>query len=178
MSKNRRNASSQLRLSHTLMAPTSQDNSDLGTIQEVSTSAHSILPSFVGPSTQSHGLLRSSSPPASSYFPTVSASQTGEPQPAPGASTHFAYSTTLRRHHERVISIPLAPGITPGVTGEGLWQKVVNFVTRRGPHENTLEDGYSLIGRGPRTTQKERPKESSSARFACLSVKVCLAKFV
>lgn len=50
-------------------------------------------------------------------------------------------------------------------------------MTRRGPHENTSEDGYSLIGRGPQTTQKERPKESSSARFACLSVKDTVTHF-
>lgn len=44
-------------------------------------------------------------------------------------------------------------------------------MTGRGSHENFLEDGYSLIDRGPQTTQKDLPKESSSARFARLSVK-------
>ncbi|KAI6029164.1 hypothetical protein BKA83DRAFT_4031260, partial [Pisolithus microcarpus] len=53
---------------------------------------------------------RSPSPPASSYFRTVSDLQDGEPQPTPGASTHFAYSTTLRRHHhEHGLGIPLHP---------------------------------------------------------------------
>lgn len=173
MSKNRRTTSSQLRLSHTPMASANQDNGDLSPIQEVSTSAHSILPSFVAPSTQNHGLPRSSSPPASSYFPTVSASQTGEPQPAAGASTHFAYSTTLRRHHDHVLSIPLTPGMAPNMTAEGLWQRVANFVTGRRSHGNVLEDGYSRVGHGPETT-----KESPSAHFARLSVKVCLANFV
>ncbi|KAL4079073.1 hypothetical protein J3A83DRAFT_4206912 [Scleroderma citrinum] len=177
MSKNRRSASSQLRLSHIHLASISQDNSDLSTIQEVSTSAHSILPSFVTPSTPSHGLLRSSSPPASSYFPTVSTSQTDEPQPTPGASTHFAYSTTLRRHHERVLSIPLAPGLTPGVTTEGVWQKVVDFVTGQRARRHGFEDEYALIDHGFQTIQQERPKGSPSAHFAHLSVKETVVHF-
>ncbi|KAG6329287.1 hypothetical protein ID866_9802, partial [Astraeus odoratus] len=175
MSKNRRTAvSQQLRHSPTHMA--TSDDSDLPYLSQskgVSTSAHSILPSFVGPSTQSQGPGRSSSPPASSYFPSVSASQTGEPEPTPGASTHFAYSTTLRRHHhEHNLSIPLRP---PDVTPDGLWKRTLNFVTGRRSLDDSLEDCYPLVDRGSQV--QERPKETPSARFACWTVENTVTHF-
>ncbi len=44
--------------------------------------------------------MRSSSPPASAYFSQFTGDDRTEPQPnTPDAGAHFAYSTTLRRHH-------------------------------------------------------------------------------
>ncbi|KAI6022611.1 hypothetical protein EDC04DRAFT_2575131 [Pisolithus marmoratus] len=182
MSKNRRTASNQLRLPHFHNAATTvPDITELSTILEpsmVSTSAHSILPTFVGPSNQVHTPLRPSSPPASSYFPTVSASQNGEPQPAPGASTHFAYSTTLRRHHhEHSLSIPLPAKLPPGVTADGLWQRIVKLVTERRSYDDGLEDGRVLIDRDPQVPQRERRRETPSARFAHCSIEDTIAHF-
>ncbi|KAI6043477.1 hypothetical protein EDC04DRAFT_708816 [Pisolithus marmoratus] len=182
MSKNRRTASNQLRLPHFHnVATTIPDITELSTIPEpsmVSTSAHSILPTFVGPSNQVHTPLRPSSPPASSYFPTVSASQSGEPQPAPGASTHFAYSTTLRRHHhEHSLSIPLPPKLPPGVTADGLWQRIVKLVTGRRSYDDGLEDGHVLIDRDPQALQRERHRETPAARFAHCSIEDTIAHF-
>ncbi|KAI6145440.1 hypothetical protein BKA82DRAFT_995541 [Pisolithus tinctorius] len=182
MSKNRRTASSQLRLSHIHNAATTMpDITELSTIPEpsmVSTSAHSILPTFVAPSSQAQTPLRPSSPPASSYFPTVSASQNGEPQPAPGASTHFAYSTTLRRHHhEHNLSIPLPQKLPPGVSADGVWQRIVKFVTGRRSYDDDLEETHALIDRDPQALQRERRRETPSARFAHWSVEDTVAHF-
>ncbi|KAI6029201.1 hypothetical protein BKA83DRAFT_4489162 [Pisolithus microcarpus] len=182
MSKNRRTASSQLKLSHIHdLATTVPDITELSTIPEpsmVSTSAHSILPTFVGPSGLVQTPLRTSSPPASSYFPTVSALQNGEPQPTPGASTHFAYSTTLRRHHhEHSLSIPLPPKLPHGVTADGLWRRIVKFLTRGRSYDDGLEDGRALIDRDLPAPQRERRRETPSARFAHWSIEDTVAHF-
>jgi Ca2+-transporting ATPase len=164
------------------MVSASANAIELSTIPEpsmVSTSAHSILPLYAGSSNPGHPQPdhRAPSPPASSYFPSVSDTQTGEPQPTPGASTHFAYSTTLRRHHgEGLLSLhaPKLSDITPGVTAEGLWQKAVSAVTGQRVQDDALEGGYSLVG--GRTTaplpHHEDKKDTASARFAHWSVEV------
>lgn len=156
------------------------NNNELSTIQEpptISTSAHTVHYSM--PST-GHTLpdrSRPPSPPASSYFPFVADTQFGEPQPAAGASSHFAYSTTLRRHRhsESIGFIPQKlSDIAPGVTAENLLQKALGAVTGRRSND-VLENGYSLVnGRSnsPRTNREER-RDTPSARFAHWSIEVC-----
>ncbi|KAH7883388.1 hypothetical protein F5I97DRAFT_1930939 [Phlebopus sp. FC_14] len=171
------------------MATTRTNSSELSTIPEpsmVSTSAHSILPLYAGPSHQAHSSqdYRSPSPPASSYFPTVSTLDSGEPLPAPGASTHFAYSTTLRRHHaEGSLNLHLPPNfsdITPKVTAEGLWQRALSAVTgKKYGQDEALEGGYALVsGRSsPPPGLREEKKDTPSARFAHWSVEDTVAHF-
>jgi len=51
---------------------------------------------------------RSSSPPASTYFTPFSGDHHEDPQPASAeASSHFAYSTSLVRHRENSLGLPL-----------------------------------------------------------------------
>ncbi|KIJ06163.1 hypothetical protein PAXINDRAFT_103485 [Paxillus involutus ATCC 200175] len=169
------------------MVSASANAIELSTIPEpsmVSTSAHSILPLYAGSSNPGHPQPdhRAPSPPASSYFPSVSDTQTGEPQPTPGASTHFAYSTTLRRHHaEGLLSLhaPKLSDITPGVTAEGLWQKAVSAVTGQRVQDDALEGGYSLVGgrTTPPLPHHEDKKDTASARFAHWSVEDTVSHF-
>ncbi|KAI5987636.1 hypothetical protein EDD15DRAFT_2389457 [Pisolithus albus] len=129
---------------------------------------------FVGPP-EVKSPLRSPSPPASSYFPTVSDLQDGEPEPTPGASTHFAYSTTLRRHHhEHGIGIPLHPKLPTGVTADGLWNRIVKFLTGESSRDDGLDGGRTRDLKAP---QRERRKETPSARFAHWSVEDTVAHF-
>src|ERR1700737_1236538 len=74
---------------------------------------------------------RSPAPPASSYSPSVSKDLDREPQPTPDAEQHFAYSTTLRRHHhERSLSqtVEGIQNLASELRSEGpagLWQRAV-----------------------------------------------------
>lgn len=163
--------------------------SELSVVPEssfVSTSAHSILPvsSTPVPQLYSYSHQRSPSPPASSYFPSVSAIQSGEPQPTPGASTHFAYSTTLRRHHLEGPSLQISPNFNDITSSEGLpslWQKAKGTIARL---SDGAENRYELVPAGERVSQppsrlredRER-RETSSARFAHWTVEDTLAHF-
>lgn len=184
MSKTRRSLSGVVgkRSSLMHMASSNANAHELATIPEpsmVSTSAHSILPIYAnqGHSQPDH---RAPSPPASSYFPSVSSLQTGEPQPTPGASTHFAYSTTLRRHqNEGSLGLhlhlpPKVSDIAPSVTAAGLWQKAVSAVTGQRGQDDALEGGYSLVGgrSSPPPVHREEKKDTPSARFAHWNVEV------
>ncbi|KAF9234187.1 hypothetical protein BU15DRAFT_90076 [Melanogaster broomeanus] len=155
------------------MASTSSNAVELSTIQEssmVSTSAHAILPLYAN--------HRAPSPPASSYFPSVSDSQIGEPQPTPGASTHFAYSTTLRRHHAEG-SLSMSLHHAAKALGHGLWQKAVSAVTGQRVQDDALEGGYSLVGDrpSPPPAHREDKQDTASARFARWSVEDTVAHF-
>lgn len=122
---------------------------------------------------------RSPSPPASSYFPSVSKDLDREPQPTPDAEQHFAYSTTLRRHHhERSLSqtVEGIQNLASELRSEGpagLWQRAVIAVTGQ-PSDNIdiLENGYAPLG-----TEREALRDTPSARFAHSSVEETLAKF-
>lgn len=163
--------------------------SELSVVPEssfVSTSAHSILPvsSTPVPQLYSYSHQRSPSPPASSYFPSVSAIQSGEPQPTPGASTHFAYSTTLRRHHLEGPSLQISPNFNDITSSEGLpslWQKAKGTIARL---SDGAENRYELVPAGERVSQppsrlrEDRDRrETSSARFAHWTVEDTLAHF-
>src|SRR6266545_4020497 len=54
---------------------------------------------FANPRSASRQYPRSPSPPASAYFPLVAGDEHQRFQATPDAEAHFAYSTTLRRHH-------------------------------------------------------------------------------
>ncbi|KAH7919088.1 calcium-transporting P [Leucogyrophana mollusca] len=161
---------------------------DLSAIPEspyVSTSAHSIQPLYSATQSYSQSEHRPPSPPASSYFPSVSKSQSGEPQPAPGASDHFAYSTTLRRHHNEgslSLSLPLPQKFPDFASAEGLWHKAVTAVTghQRTHEDDVLENGYALVGgrvSPPPAFDRDDRRETPSARFAHCTVEDTIAHF-
>lgn len=116
---------------------------------------------------------RESSPPASAYFakfPNDPDSQ-ADPIPLAHAQEHFAYSTTLRRHH---VEDPLTTPIRRGEFAEGfiafsnrlrqLWGQ-----WKSGERELGLENGSG--GREP-LQPPEPPKEGVSVIFASRSIEV------
>ena len=127
---------------------------------------------------------RSPSPPASTYFPHVSLDLDREPRPTPDADQHFAYSTTLRRHHhERSFSGRMSvDGLkdtlaTEGVTG--LWSRVVGHVTGQARNDfSSMENGYAPVQTHPDATEREpKSKDTPSSRFAHLSAEDTLSHF-
>jgi Ca2+-transporting ATPase len=127
---------------------------------------------------------RSPSPPASTYFPSVSLDLDREPQPTPDADQHFAYSTTLRRH-QREGSLALLQDPTMArfqdmantLRGEGIarvWQRVVSTVTGQPADQaDSLENGYARLVMEPEVAQMETP----SARFAHCTAEETLGEF-
>jgi len=113
---------------------------------------------------------REPSPPASSYFanfPTDPDSH-ADPIPLANAQEHFAYSTTLRRHHTED---PLTTPIRRGELAEGF--SAFTYRLRRlweqwkfGEREPGLENGL-----GARESP-EPPKEGVSVIFASRSIEV------
>ncbi|KAJ7072897.1 Ca-transporting ATPase [Mycena amicta] len=122
-----------------------------------------------------HDPQRSASPPASTYFPQLSADgANARLRPTADAESHFAYSTTLRRHH--VDGLPLSPtdfASAVNTEASNLWTRAVNVVTGRSADVDLEE------GRGGRETPqpKPEPKDTMSARFAHSSVEETIAHF-
>ncbi|KAF7290048.1 Ca-transporting ATPase [Mycena chlorophos] len=119
---------------------------------------------------------RSASPPASAYFPEFSDANgpNSRIRPTGDAQPHFAYSTTLRRHH--VDESPLSPvNLVSTVNAEAsnLWSRAVNVVTGR-PADMDMEEGRS---RTTHTHQRIEPQNTMSARFAHASVEEGVAHF-
>ena len=118
--------------------------------------------------------MRSSSPPASAYFSHFTGDHHGEPVPTtPDASAHFAYSTTLRRHHvEQPLAHPPTLGEIRNVVAEegpsGLWQRLVQTFEGLFSKEDSRGDYERL------PSQKES-KDTPSARFAHCSIEVSSA---
>ncbi|KAG9312287.1 E1-E2 ATPase-domain-containing protein [Chiua virens] len=143
-----------------------------------STSAHSVLHSMstLAHPPQDHN--RPPSPPASSYFSSFDDTQFAEPQPTPGATSHFAYSTTLRRHHAASMDIKLS-GISQGVTAEGFFQKAWDAVAGRRSRDDVLElGGYPSVSRRPSPSRnREEKRDTPSARFAHCSVEETVVYF-
>ncbi|KAL4263970.1 High affinity Ca2+/Mn2+ P-type ATPase-like protein [Pleurotus pulmonarius] len=106
---------------------------------------------------------RSPSPPASSYFPLLSADGSARLRPTPDADSHFAYSTTLRRHHNDSLA-------TVEAEANSIWQRVVAFITGSA---NSAEAGRT----SPPIAQKEAVKDTVSARFAHCSVEDTIAHY-
>ncbi|KAI6101400.1 hypothetical protein EDD16DRAFT_392512 [Pisolithus croceorrhizus] len=69
------------------------------------------------------------------------------------------------------------PKLPPGVTADGLWQRIVKFLTRRRSHDDSPEDSRALIDRDPQVPQRERRRETPSARFAHWSIEDTVAHF-
>ncbi|KZT27144.1 calcium-transporting P [Neolentinus lepideus HHB14362 ss-1] len=126
---------------------------------------------------------RSPSPPASAYFSNFGPDHDHDPEPTPDADSHFAYSTTLRRHQQHSESFsPNTSGSFPtlgslssvvSVEGtSGLWKRAVGFVkSRLGLQEQDLENGYAD------TARKDSPQETSSGKFAHISAEDTLSHF-
>ena len=121
---------------------------------------------------------RTESPPASAYFSEF-AGDDNEPQPTPDASAHFAYSTTLRRHHtldgyggaqgHTANGVPMFTELRTVVTEEGaggLWERVTQLV--RAPFGG--RGGSS--GDYERIPTMEEKKDTPSARFVFYSIEV------
>lgn len=114
-----------------------------------------------------HDQPRSASPPASTYFPLLSGDSGARLRPTADAESHFAYSTTLRRHGAD--GSPISPiDIAHAVNAEAssLWTRAVSVVTGQ-PLETNLENGRVT----PPPVQ-EQLRDTMSARFAHCSIEV------
>jgi len=116
---------------------------------------------------------REPSPPASAYFENFPNDPDSHADPIPlgNAQEHFAYSTTLRRHH---VEDPLTTPIRRGEFAEGF--SAFSYRLRRlwgqwksGERELGLENGSG--GREP-LQPPEPPKEGVSVTFASRSIEV------
>ena len=113
---------------------------------------------------------RSESPPASAYFPLLSA---GDPnaglRPTPDAEAHFSYSTTLRRHQPESAAALASPAVFAAVVNaeaSSLWTRAINYITG-----NTNQ--YQAVDSGRETPAKEENRDTASAQFAHCSIEVC-----
>ncbi len=121
---------------------------------------------------------RTPSPPASAYFPLLSADTNTRLRPTPDAESHFAYSTTLRRHHSEARAASLAsPAVfAAAVNAEAtsLWTRLVNTITGKSTNEyQAVENGRNT----PPITQRTESKDTASAKFAHHTVEVRLFCF-
>ncbi|KAG5642209.1 hypothetical protein DXG03_003400 [Asterophora parasitica] len=116
---------------------------------------------------------RSPSPPASAYFPLLSAD--GRLRPTPDAGSHFAYSTTLRRHPNEVSAALASPAILAhavNVEAHSLWSRAVGAITGQRP-----EHEYTMIEAGRASPQREPSSTTASAQFAHTSAEDTIAHF-
>lgn len=121
---------------------------------------------------------RSPSPPASSYFPEAHGSDSLTP--TKDASSHFAYSTTLRRHHADS-SFPLShPSGSSSSTFQsiedivnkgsvGLWDRIVSIVSGEQSADHRAEEGL-MNGNGH---AGKVAQETPSSVHARLTADVC-----
>lgn len=135
-----------------------------------SSSAHAFSrpPHFSG-----HVAPRSPSPPASAYFPLLSADHNSDAQlrPTRDAEQHFAYSTTLRRHNVEPAS--LASPAEFAHEASNLWGKALAAIAGQPSPGAHLEDGRVT----PHVVPKEDRRDTVSARFAHCSVEDTIAHF-
>ncbi|KAF9450118.1 Ca-transporting ATPase [Macrolepiota fuliginosa MF-IS2] len=139
--------------------------------------------SGAGVSSPTNGRGRTPSPPASSYFPLLSADTNARLRPTPDAEAHFSYSTTLRRHHSDGAALTSPGHFAAAVESEAmsLWKRAVLTIT--GQPESEWGDEEQL----PTTTrpqaqvvgglQKEERKDTVSAKFAHYSVEDTVAYY-
>ena len=112
---------------------------------------------------------RSPSPPASAYFPLLSADSDARFRPTANAESHFAYSTTLRRHQsEGAAALKSPAGFVAAVNAEAcsLWGRAVNTIT--GQQNND----YQRVENGTAGVSTEEAKDTASAKFAHCAVDV------
>ena len=114
---------------------------------------------------------RSPSPPASAYFPLLSADTDARFRPTADAESHFAYSTTLRRHQSEGAAAMKSPAVfAAAVNAEAysLWRRAVNVVT--GQQSND----YQRVENGTPGVSTDEAKDTASAKFAHCAVDVSL----
>ncbi|KAJ7578276.1 Ca-transporting ATPase [Mycena floridula] len=138
-----------------------------------SSSAHP----FSRPNFSQYPAARSPSPPASAYFPLLSADHNRENRlrPTPDAESHFAYSTTLRRHHiEPTLASPAQFAHVVNTEALSLWQKAVAAVTGRQP---VPTDDHLESARVEREFPKEDRRDTVSAKFAHCSIEDTISHY-
>lgn len=119
------------------------------------------------------------SPPASTYFPLLSADANDRLRPTADAESHFSYSTTLRRHHSDGAALTSPHQFAAAVEAEAtsLWKRALLAVTGE-PNQNA--DVLPTTNARPQQAapvgalQKDDKKDTISAKFAHYSVEVCL----
>lgn len=115
------------------------------------------------------GSGRPASPPASAYFPSFPDDPYGRPVAAPDAESHFAYSTTLRRHHNEFTALQSPALFAAAVNAEAttLWSRLSNTISGGREPEGDL-------GSRPKFTalEHEAKGDTLSARFAHCSIEV------
>ncbi|KAF4620920.1 hypothetical protein D9613_000938 [Agrocybe pediades] len=128
-------------------------------------------------SANGHGFgPRSPSPPASAYFPLLSADTNSRLRPTPDANAHFAYSTTLRRHQSEGAAALASPAVfAAAVNAEatGLWTRAINKITGR----DSVEYQPVENGRSTPPAQREAPKDTASGKFAHLTAEATVDYF-
>ena len=116
------------------------------------------------------GSGRPPSPPASAYFPSFPDDPYARPVAAPDAESHFAYSTTLRRHHTEFTALQSPALFAAAVNAEAttLWSRLSSTIS--GAREPEAEGG----GSRPKYTalEHEAKGDTLSARFAHCSIEV------
>ncbi|KAH8103426.1 calcium-transporting ATPase [Cristinia sonorae] len=113
------------------------------------------------------------SPPASAYFSEFAGDDHEfAPQPTPDANAHFAYSTTLRRHH---VEMPVSAQVVreEGVLLERMstWMRATFGVGGGGGGGGDGEGQYERI------PMKEERKDTPSAKFVYYTVEDTLSYF-
>ncbi|KAJ3796220.1 Ca-transporting ATPase [Lentinula aff. detonsa] len=106
---------------------------------------------------------RTASPPASAYFPMLSADPNASLRPTADANAHFAYSTTFRRHQ---IENSLASPRNIASGAQGLWSRVLTTVTGQPSEEDRLENGRET----PAPSRRTESSNTASEKFAHTSV--------
>ncbi|KAJ3822834.1 Ca-transporting ATPase [Lentinula raphanica] len=106
---------------------------------------------------------RTASPPASAYFPMLSADPNASLRPTPDANAHFAYSTTFRRHQAEN---SLASPRTFASGAQSLWSRVLATVTGQPSEEDRLENGRET----PAPSRRTEGGNTASEKFAHTSV--------
>jgi hypothetical protein len=118
---------------------------------------------------------RTPSPPASAYFPLLSGDTNAQLRPLPDADIHFAYSTTLRRHHSDGAALTSPGHFAAAVEAEAtsLWKRALLTVTGQPvPETPNLEHGLPTARAPPGGGLQEERKDTISAKFAHYSVGV------
>ncbi|KAF9012607.1 Ca-transporting ATPase [Cyathus striatus] len=129
------------------------------------------------------GRGRTPSPPASAYFPMLSADAQSRLRPTADAEHHFAYSTTLRRHHSEGAALASPADFAAAVNAEAssLWSRAVGAITgQQRPQQQLLPHAYERVENGrvsPLAPIREEKKDTLSAKFAHYSVDDTIAHF-
>lgn len=138
----------------------------------IASSSSSTIYRYTQGSANGHYPPRSESPPASAYFPLLSAADPNAGlRPTPDAEAHFSYSTTLRRHQTESAAALASPAVfAAAVNAEAssLWTRAINYITG-----NTNQ--YQVVDSGRETPPAgvEEKRDTASAQFAHCSIEVC-----